>query len=77
MSNLLEEMEDYERWSVNLLYVVGGLLFLGLALHQMNINNGLTDAIYKYYLDPIIGESTGDSGYNYVCLLYTSPSPRD
>ena len=66
MSNLLEEMEDYERWSVNLLYVVGGLLFLGLALHQMNINNGLTDAIYKYYLDPIIGESTGDSGYNYV-----------
>jgi uncharacterized membrane protein len=66
MSNLLEEMEDYERWSINLLYVVGGLLFLGLALDQMNFDNGLTNAIYKYYLDPISGESTGDSGYNFV-----------
>ena len=66
MSNLLEEMEDYERWSINLLYVVGGLLFLGLALDQMNFDNGLTNAIYKYYLDPISGESTGDSGYNSV-----------
>jgi uncharacterized membrane protein len=59
-------MEDYERWSINLLYVVGGLLFLGLALDQMNFDNGLTNAIYKYYLDPISGESTGDSGYNFV-----------
>jgi len=66
MSNLLEEMEDYERWSINLLYAVGGLLFFGLALGQMNVDNGLTDAIYQYYLDPITGEATGDSGYNIV-----------
>ena len=66
MSNLLEEMEDYERWSINLLYVVGGLLFLGLALDQINVENFLTDTIYKYYLDPISGESTGDSGYNWI-----------
>ena len=43
MSNLLEEMEDYERWSINLLYVVGGLLFLGLALDQMSIDNVLNE----------------------------------
>ncbi|MDC3310565.1 DUF63 family protein [Candidatus Poseidoniales archaeon] len=66
MSNLLEELEDYERWSINVLYAVGFLLFFGLALDQMSIDNILTDSIYKYYLDPITGEATGDSGYNWV-----------
>ncbi len=66
MSNLLEELEDYERWSINVLYAVGFLLFFGLALDQMSIDNILTDSIYKYYLDPITGEATGDSGYNLV-----------
>ena len=66
MSNLLEEMEDYERWSINLLYIVGFILLSGLILGQMNVDNFLTDSIYQYYLDPIIGEATGDSGYNLV-----------
>ena len=26
----------------------------------------LTDSIYEFYLDPILGEATGDSGYNIV-----------
>ncbi len=51
MSNLLEEMEDYERWSINLLYLVGFILLSGLILGQMNVDNFLTDSIYQYYLE--------------------------
>ena len=32
----------------------------------MDFSNPLSDFVYKYYLDPVIGESTGDSGYNMV-----------
>ena len=32
----------------------------------MDVSNPLSDFVYTYYLDPIIGESTGDSGYNMV-----------
>ena len=66
MENLLEEMEDYERWATYFLYFVGALLFAGLTLDQMDIDNPLTKSIYEYYLDPISGEATGDSGYNGV-----------
>ena len=69
MSNLLEELEDYERWSINVLYAVGFLLCFGLALDQMSIDNILTDSIYKYYLDPIAGEANSDSGYNIINTL--------
>lgn len=66
MENPLEEMEDYERWATYFLYFVGTVLFTGLTLDQMNIDNPLTKSIYEYYLDPISGEATGDSGYNGV-----------
>ena len=66
MDNPLEEMEDYELWATYFLYFVGTLLFAGLALDQMDIDNPLTRSIYEYYLDPISGEATGDSGYNNV-----------
>ena len=66
MENPLEEMEDYERWATYFLYFVGALLFAGLTLDQMDIDNPLTKSIYEYYLDPISGEATGDSGYNGV-----------
>ena len=66
MENPLEEMEDYELWATYFLYFVGALLFAGLALDQMDIDNPLTRSIYEYYLDPISGEATGDSGYNNV-----------
>ena len=66
MENPLEEMEDYERWATYFLYFVGAVLFTGLTLGQMDIDNPLTRSIYEYYLDPISGEATGDSGYNTV-----------
>ena len=66
MENPLEEMEDYELWATYFLYFVGTLLFAGLTLDQMDIDNPLTRSIYEYYLDPISGEATGDSGYNTV-----------
>ena len=66
MENPLEEMEDYELWATYFLYFVGTLLFAGLTLDQMDIDNPLTRSIYEYYLDPISGEATGDSGYNNV-----------
>tara|TARA_B100000214_G_C23974320_1_gene631927 strand:- start:10791 stop:12071 length:1281 start_codon:yes stop_codon:yes gene_type:complete len=66
MENPLEEMEDYERWATYFLYFVGAVLFTGLTLDQMDIDNPLTKSIYEYYLDPISGEATGDSGYNGV-----------
>ena len=66
MDNPLEEMEDYELWATYFLYFVGTLLFAGLTLDQMDIDNPLTRSIYEYYLDPISGEATGDSGYNSV-----------
>jgi len=66
MENPLEEMEDYELWATYFLYFVGTLLFAGLTLDQMDIDNPLTRSIYEYYLDPISGEATGDSGYNSV-----------
>tara|TARA_B000000475_G_scaffold253761_1_gene232258 strand:- start:687 stop:1940 length:1254 start_codon:yes stop_codon:yes gene_type:complete len=59
-------MEDYELWATYFLYFVGTLLFAGLTLDQMDIDNPLTRSIYEYYLDPISGEATGDSGYNNV-----------
>ena len=66
MDNPLEEMEDYELWATYFLYFGGTLLFAGLTLDQMDIDNPLTRSIYEYYLDPISGEATGDSGYNNV-----------
>ena len=66
MENPLEEMESYELWATYFLYLVGGILFAGLALDQMSVENPLTDSIYEFYLDPILGEATGDSGYNNV-----------
>ena len=66
MDNPLEEREDYDLWATYFLYFVGTLLFAGLTLDQMDIDNPLTRSIYEYYLDPISGEATGDSGYNSV-----------
>ena len=42
------------------------LFFIGVFLSAMDVSNPLSDFVYSYYLDPIIGESTGDSGYNMV-----------
>ena len=47
MENPLEEMEDYELWATYFLYFVGSLLFIGLALEQINVENPLTNSIYE------------------------------
>ena len=64
--NPLEEWYDYERVIIQALTVVMGLFFAGIALNELSVANPLTDFVYTYYLDPISGESTGDSGYNMV-----------
>ena len=69
MANPLEEMYDYEKWATNALLLVGGLLFGAVALNVLGIENPLTDFLYQYYLDPIIGESSSDVGYNTINTL--------
>jgi len=64
--NPLEEWYDYERVIIQALTVVMSLFFAGIALNELSVANPLTDFVYTYYLDPISGESTGDSGYNMV-----------
>ena len=68
MENPLEEMESYELWATYFLYLVGGILFVGLALDQMSVENPLTDSIYEFYLDPILGEATGAVSYTHLTL---------
>ena len=69
MPNHLEELYDYERWSINIILVSFILFFSGLFLSFLNIENPLTEFIYDYYLDPIIAEETSDAGYNTVNTL--------
>ena len=49
--------------------LVTGLLFVGMALNLLNVDNPLTDFLYEYYLDPVLSESSGDAGYNWVNTL--------
>ena len=62
--NPLDELYDYEEWATKALLVVAGLLFGGIALNMLNVDNPLTDFLYEYYLDPVLSESSGDAGYN-------------
>ena len=64
MTNPLEEMYDYEEWATKALLLVAGLFFGGIALNVLDVENPLTDFLYQYYLDPVIEESSSDSGYN-------------
>ena len=63
---MLEEWYDYERLVIQALALIMSLFFIGVFLSAMDVSNPLSDFVYTYYLDPIIGESTGDSGYNMV-----------
>ena len=57
-------MYDYEEWATKALLLVAGLFFGGIALNVLDVENPLTDFLYQYYLDPVIEESSSDSGYN-------------
>jgi len=67
--NPLDELYDYEEWATKALLLVTGLLFAGMALNLLNVDNPLTDFLYEYYLDPVLSESSGDAGYNWVNTL--------
>jgi len=64
MANLLEEMYDYERWATNIIILVTGLVIAGISLEFLEIENPLSDFLYEYYIDPVMGEASSDSGYN-------------
>ena len=66
MSNPLDEALPYEKWAINALVAVFLLVFLGVGLDWASVDNPISDALNQYFLDPIRGESTGDSGYNSV-----------
>ena len=66
MLNPIEELHSYEKWSINALIAVILLIFFGLGLHWIEIDNPLSNSLFEYFIDPIRGESTGDSGYNPV-----------
>ena len=64
MINPLEEMYDYEEWAIKALLLVTGMVFGGVALNLLGVENPLTDFLYEYYLDPVMNESSNDAGYN-------------
>ncbi len=64
MANPLEEMYDYEKWATNIIIVVAGLVIAGISLEFLKIENPLSDFLYDYYIDPVLGEASSDSGYN-------------
>ena len=53
------------------------LLLLLVALLMANGMWGATLGVYVRTPDPVIGRPNYDFFIFYVCLLYTSPSPRD
>ena len=69
VNNPLDEAHPYETWAINALLAVFLLIFLGLGLEWAGFENFLSDALNQYFIDPIRGESTGDSGYNNVNTL--------
>ncbi|HIL44435.1 MAG TPA: DUF63 family protein [Candidatus Poseidoniales archaeon] len=64
MTNPLEEMYDYEEWATKALLFIAGLIFGGVALNLLSVENPLTDFLYEYYLNPVLNESSNDAGYN-------------
>ena len=66
MLNPLDEIHVYERWSINALVAVFLIIFLGLGLEWADVENPLSAALFEFFIDPIRGESSGDSGYNSV-----------
>lgn len=64
MANPLEGMYDYEKWATNIIIVVAGLVIAGISLEFLKIENPLSDFLYDFYIDPVLGEASSDSGYN-------------
>ena len=45
--NPLDELYDYEEWATKALLLVTGLLFVGMALNLLNVDNPLTAVLYE------------------------------
>ena len=54
-------MYDYEEWATKALLLVAGLVFGGIALNLLSVENPLTDFLYEDYLAPVMHESSQDS----------------
>lgn len=61
-----DEMYAWERWAINALCLTLLLIFTGFGLVWAGIENPLSEALFEFFIDPIRGESVGDSGYNTV-----------
>ena len=62
--NPFESLYDYEKWAIRILLIT--LLFFGFGIttHFSGHENLASEVVYTYFLDSILNESTGDSGYN-------------
>ena len=56
MYNPLDELYPFERWANNGIMLVAAILLIGLGLHEIEVDNPLSDSLFKYYIDPIVGE---------------------
>ena len=64
--NPFESLYEYEKWAIRILIIT--LLFFGFGIttHSTGFENPISELVFTYFLDSILNESTGDSGYNYV-----------
>ena len=74
--NPLETLYDYERWAIRILLVVMILFGIGMAGHALDIENPLSEAVYTYFLDSILNESGGDSGFSISRACPAMPIPN-
>ena len=64
--NPFETLYDYEKWAIRILTIILLIFGFGFGSHFVGFNNPISDFIFKYFIDSIINETSGDSGYNYV-----------
>ena len=64
--NPFESLYEYEKWAIRILIIT--LLFFGFGIttHYIGFENPISELVFTYFLDSILNESTGDSGYNYA-----------
>lgn len=62
--NPLDELYNYEKWATKALLLITKLLFTKITLNLLNVDNPLTDFLYKYYLNPMLNKSNNDTNYN-------------
>ena len=64
--NPFETLYDYEKWAIRILTIILLIFGFGFGSHFIGFNNPISDFIFRYFIDSIINETSGDSGYNYV-----------